>query len=95
MDYTILLIHNFLVLFTLGSALLSYHRGNIAYYWICRASCTLLGLFLFLNAAILMEYRSIPADFLALAISWRYMSKMKTRILPSKIKDDNLLDTEF
>jgi hypothetical protein len=32
---------------------------------------------------------------LALAISWRYMSKMKTRILPSKIKDDNLLDTEF
>jgi hypothetical protein len=95
MDYTILLFHNFLILIALGSALLSYHRGSIALYWVCRASCAVLGVFLLINAAILMEYRSIPADFLALAICWRYMSKMKTRVVPRKLKDDNLLDAEF
>jgi hypothetical protein len=95
MDYTILLFHNFLILIALGSALLSYHRYSILAYWVCRAACTFIGFYLLLNAIFLMEHRSIIADFLVVGICWRYLGKMKTRVVPSKLKDDNLLDADF
>jgi hypothetical protein len=95
MDFTILLFHNCLILIALGTALWSYHRYSIIAYWVCRAACTLIGIFLLLNAATLLEHRSFLADFAVMAICWRYLGKMRTRVVPSKIKDDNILDADF